>query len=601
MNQTIEERQQQRRMLAERVPVGIEGFAELADPIHQGIFVDRTPWLKDLLNERAKVVAFHTFRRSGKSLTASMIEHFFASAVEGQSTQGLFDRLALGQSDPEFVTDHQGQYPVIAFSLKDVPKKTYQETRSSFIAKISTVYRSHKILEHSTLLTDAEKRLYQAAVNGEFDGFYQPLTLENSLAQLSRLLYNHHGSEKKVFIIIDEYDAPLVAATNYGYLEDMTLFYRNFLTEALKTNPVLEKGILFGILRISKESLLSGLNNPQIYTLLNPGAYQPYFGFTEKEIKGLLNQLNLSDDVLTELKEWYNGYVVGDYDIYNPYSVMSYLKQGGGKPRSFWVNTSNDSLLKRCLLNADYEVKDQFRALMEGREYINVHLSEMVTFENLENDAGALWALMFATGYLTPAGPLEPVRAHYEGPLRIPNKEVLSLFLDIFTDWFIGQVVKRGATLEPFYKAIDRGNADALGQWLGNFLATHTSYHNLTQEDAYHSLLIGLTAGIFETHHVFSETEAGHGRADLMIVPRESYQKSHLAWIFEFKRPQKVPKDLSEDDAELLAKNLAKEALAQIDMKAYETFLTKFPHIKQTLRLGIGFVKKQVEWESILV
>lgn len=599
MSQTLEERQKQKEILASRIPVGIESFADLVNPINQGIFVDRSFWLKDLFNERAKVVAFHTFRRSGKSLTASMIEHFFGSHVEGRATQGLFDHLAIGQTDPAFVAEHQGKYPVIALTLKGVQNDSYEGALRSFARLIGKLFEKHTDLLESKNLIAEQKQNYQRYL---LLGSNQDLTTEDlqvSLDYLSGLLYNHAAQQKKVIIVIDEYDAPMAAAARHGYLDQMTDFMRAFLGSALKTNDRLEKGFLFGVLRIARESLLSDLNNPRIYTLFEQGAYEPYFGFTEPEVESLVERADLPKDILTNLKVWYNGYKIGSYSLYNPYSVMSYLVRGGGDPKSFWVNTANDDLLKKCLLNAKADEKDKFRALIAGHSEVRVQLSETVRFEQVETDGRAFWALMYGAGYLTAAGPLKSVRTHYEGTVCIPNQEVQSLYLDIFTDWFSDEVIKRGSFLEPFYEAIDTGDVEALGEYLGNFLATHVSHYNLRKEESYHSLILGLTAGLFETHVIFSETEAGHGRADLLIVPRETYKKSRRAWVFEFKRPQKIPKNINDEEEEQLAENLAKEALEQMDAKSYEIFLKKFPHVSQFMLVGIGFVQKQARWQSI--
>lgn len=290
------------RQTALQAPTGIDDFFDLINPKYPRLYVDRSLWVQQIFEENAKVLAFHTFRRSGKSLTASMLEYFFAPQVGTIETEGMFNHLKLGQENPDFAKEHQGKYPVIAMTLKNVQGVTFEETATSLCGLIKDTYLKYSYLKASSFLSHDEKAqfsMYAAALETD------PLNFkiwEKSFLRLTIYLEKHH--QKRVMIIIDEYDAPLVAGAQHGFLPEITAFMRELLGAALKSNQALEKAVLFGIIRFSKESFLSGLNNIQVYTLLQPGHYHPYFGFSKEEVVRLLQQADISLDYLEEIRRW---------------------------------------------------------------------------------------------------------------------------------------------------------------------------------------------------------------------------------------------------------------------------------------------------------
>lgn len=276
---------------------------------------------------------------------------------------------------------------------------------------------------------------------------------------------------------------------------------------------------------------------------------------------------------------------------------MSYIKDGVGCSRTFWVNTGNDALQRQLLSIASDDIRDKFRSLISENTPITVELSDMIRFEDVNTDEKAFWALLYASGYLTAVEPLQPIRTHYEGEVKIPNFEIQGLYVDVLNNWLSKEVLSKipGSSLKIFYRAVQEGNADKLGRWLGDFLVTHTSHHQLTTESSYHVLLLGLAAGLVDSHFVWSEPESGDDRPDLMLVPK-SEKICDLAWIFEFKRLPKTPGRKTPQTRQLLLEELAQKAVEQITENRYQAKLAALPHVKRILKIGMAFGGKQVVW-----
>jgi len=569
--------------MPKRAPMGVGNFAELVHPDNQYVFADRTTAIKQVVQD-GKVIAFHTFRRGGKTLFASMLQHFFSPEVAGVKTLGLFDTLDIGK-DNAFVEKYQGQYPVIMLSFKEVQEDTYESAFKVVRNLMRNAYLSHPELATSIRLTKEDKEDIELYTSLMHRDKIEKQDVENSLKKLTELLHKHHG--KKVWVIIDEYDTPLTAAYRKRYLEDMTQFMKNFLSAGLKDNDYLEKGVLTGILRLSKESILSGLNNPKVYTLLNPGEYNPYFGFTEEEVERLFREADLEHQ-LVPIKNWYNGYQVNHQRLYNPWSIINCIDSKGAL-KSYWVNTANDALLQDALLNAPADIKAQFKTLLADGARVPGELSELIRFEEIRTDARSLWSLLVAAGYLT----VEDVHLKgvgYEGQLRIPNEEIKTVYVDVFSKW-LEHTMGGHLEYQKLLKALIKGEVDTFTDLIGNFLITYASVYDLKQENSYHMLVLGLVAALTSDYYLHSNIEAGIGRPDILLIPRDSKQGPAL--ILEFKHTKEASKQEKDADG----------ALAQIDDRHYAAILGKHPDIKDVLKIGMAFCEKSVitrsEWVDL--
>jgi hypothetical protein len=563
--------------MPKRAPIAVGNFAKLVNPDNNYLFVDRTPFIKQIVFD-ADVMAFHTFRRGGKSLLASMLQHFFAAEVTGVPTKGMFDTLAIGREDKAFVDRYQGQYPVIMISFKEVQEATYESAQTKIKAIVMDAYRNHRYLLDSAKIYPEDKEDIRKILADEN---FTKEKLEHSLFTLTRLLHKHHG--KKVWVIIDEYDTPLTAAYRKDYLDSMTLFMKNFLSAGLKDNDYLEKGVLTGIIRFAQESMLSGLNNLKIYTLLTPGDYQPYFAFTEAEVAALFNEVGLSHET-ESIKQWYNGYQVGGQALYNPWSIMNCI-DNKGVLRPYWVNTADDALLKESLLYAPDAAKRLFEKLITAEAPLEAQLSERIRFDNLRTNPYSLWSLLYATGYLTGEIRLTDDHMDYLGALRIPNVEVKGIYKSIFETWL--NEVFQGNHVE-LLNTLRNSDIDAFTEMLGQYLLDYASSNHLKYEGSYHSLVLGIIYGLGDTHHVFSgRLETGLGFSDLLLIPRER-TGNKKAILIEFKHTKKNE----------TAEQAVNKAFDQIATLHYDAEVHKYPYITELLKVGMAFEGKAVLCKS---
>jgi len=512
-------------------------------------------------------------RRSGKSLNMSMLQYFFAEEVAGEKTSGLFDSFAIAKVDNgQFLKNHQGAYPVIAISFKDSKQETLESMFNNMKSLIVELYREHEALLLSGSLSESTKALVKRYLNGAI----QASELGQSLKFLSEVLKTVTG--KRVIILIDEYDSPLTFAYQYGFLESFSLFMRNMLSAALKDNPYLEKGLMTGILRVSKNEMLSGLNNLEIYSLLDKN-YDRYYGFTEEEVNELVEQVGISHP-LEEIRAFYNGYKIGDCTLYNPWSLMHYFDKQTLAP--YWVRTSNDKLLKKLFLESNDDQKEMFSELMQGK-IVNSRILTKTHYEELIEKPDALWTLLLFTGYLT------VIDQKQDGiellcQLKIPNKEISAQYEDIFLEWINETLGSK--RYQSFLNNLLNGRVEKFTEILADYLMESLSFRDVKSEKRaesfYHGFTAGLVATIRDTHWVDSNKESGRGLYDLMITPKDV--QNHLALILEFKQVKKT-EDL---DA------MAEKALQQIKTLRYETELLRYSHITKILKVGLAFSGKEV-------
>lgn len=534
------------------------------------LLVDKTLMIKEFW-EGQKVSLITRPRRFGKTINMSMLQHFFASEVAGQPTEGLFHAFAIArENNGEFLKQHQGKYPVIFITFKDVKESSYERTIEKIRNLIKSLYREHAS-QLELIKESASRSLFEQYLNG----LTNDESLALSLTFLSEFLFRTSG--KKAIILIDEYDTPLTHAYQNCFLDEVSNFMRNMFSAALKGNVYLEKGGMTGILRVSKNELLSGLNNLKMYSLFDE-KYSHYFGFTKKEVAELTKHFGLSHSS-KEIRQFYNGYIMGETVIYNPWSLMHYLDDRKLAP--YWVLTSGDKLLKNLFLNSNDEQKEQFSDLMQGKK-ITAEISLQTRYEELMEEADALWTLLLFSGYLT-ATSKKQKRSHLVCELRIPNEEILSQYQDIFSHW-LKTTLGGNAKYSLFLKSLLEGNVEKFTAILGSYLIESLSFRDVVgdkkAENFYHGFVAGLIASVRETHWVDSNKESGHGLYDVVIIPRKGHGIRGI--IIEFKHTKRSESLEAE----------TKKALDQIDQSKYATVIERHPHIAYVLKVGLAFSGK---------
>ena len=534
------------------LPIGIENFKELIDKNYY--YVDKTNLIANIINE--KVVLYTRPRRFGKTLNMSMLYYFFS--IKEKDNAYLFDYLNISKNKDAL--KHQNKYPTIFISLKEMKNSTFDAQVSSFGDIIKNVILQNKELLESVYVDESDRVILQ-----DFRFLKGTLNqLKYSLKTISRCLYNHY--HQKVIILIDEYDVPLQSAYQNNYYDEMVEFLRNVFSSALKTNDALEKGILTGCLRISKESIFTGLNNFKTYSLLDE-MNEKYFGFNEKEVKQLLEDYQLSS-YMDEVKEWYDGYLFGNTEIYNPWSTLMYVDKkshfSSYKPTSFWANTSGNDLVVNYIQNGSDELHEEFEQLIQGKT-LEKYIKPELTYREMDN-INNIYSFLLLTGYLRVVEDLGENKYR----LVIPNKEVYEIYKQSFMSYFEDYTFVRK---EDLYQCLVREDVDQANEILGDILSRSISYFD-NQESFYHGFLLGLFSG----KKIKSNREAMHGRFDLCILPKQIFQ---TALILECKHSKSV-KELVSD---------AKEGAKQIIDNKYEDEIINdgYLHVKG---YGISFYKK---------
>ena len=534
------------------IPTGIESFKTMIDK--NAYYVDKTNLIQDVLNEQ--VVLYTRPRRFGKTLNMSMLYYFFS--IKEKENAYLFDELNISKNKEAL--KHQNQYPTLFITLKDMKNSSYEKQMNRFKEVICLCAKSHLELLNSERLLASEKKLFQKYVDNETEDN----ELEISLFNISYFLYKHY--HQKVIILIDEYDVPLQAAYQYNYYDEMVEFLRSVFSSALKTNDALEKGIMTGCLRISKESIFTGLNNFTSYSILN-NIGNEYFGFTEKEVLQLLKDYNLID-YIDEVKEWYDGYLFGNIEIYNPWSTLMYVKNKiqdqSFRPISFWANTSGNDIVVNYIQNGSDELHEDFEQLIQGKS-LTKYIKPELTYREMDN-INNIYSFLLLTGYLK----IKEDLGENKYKLIIPNKEVYEIYKQTFMSYFEDYTFVRK---EDLYQSLVKGDVDHANEILGDILSRSISYFD-NEESFYHGFLLGLFSG----KKIKSNREAMHGRFDLCILPKQIFQ---TALILECKHSKSV-KDLISDASE--------GAQQIIDNKYEEEIINEgYLHVKG---YGISFYKK---------
>ena len=440
---------------------------------------------------------------------------------------------------------------------------------------IISVYDTHNYLKNSDKLTDNQRKLYSLIL----DGAGSESQLQNALQTLTECLCRHH--EKKVYLLIDEYDTPLQASFQYSYYEGMVNFIRGLFGSALKGNASIEKAVVTGILRVAKESLFSGLNNVKVYSLLN-AKYSQYFGFTEEEINELLQKFGLQSQA-EGIKKWYNGYQFGETVIYNPWSIANCIKRNG-LLQPYWLNTSENTLIKQLLATADEDTKTQLESLVRN-ESIEVIVDEYVTFINFNMNPSAIWSLMLSSGYLK-AISCEPKDEKLKCILLPPNYEVYLIYSSMVKEWISARVGYE--TYDYFINTLLKGNIIDFTKMLKKYMLETFSIFDISgknPEKFYHGFVLGLISSTMKTHTIKSNRESGYGRYDVLVIPKDLTLPNAVGLIMEFKIADDCDGDL---------KASAQVALQQIKARNYEAEMQQ-TGVSKIIKIGLAFWEKQVE------
>ena len=534
------------------IPTGIENFKELIDKDYY--YVDKTNLIVNIINE--KVVLYTRPRRFGKTLNMSMLYYFFS--IKEKKNSYLFNHLNISKNIDAL--KHQNKYPTIFISLKDMKVPSMENQLLNFSSIIARLLDQFEDILDYDIFNDREKTL----LNKYHMGIASKNELAESLLNISICLEKYY--HQKVIILIDEYDVPLQSAYQNNYYDEMVDFLRSVFSSALKTNDALEKGIMTGCLRISKESIFTGLNNFTSYSILN-NIGNEYFGFNENEVKQLLEDYQLSS-YMNEVKEWYDGYLFGNTEIYNPWSTLMYVKNKiqdqSFKPVSFWANTSGNDLVVNYIQNGSDELHEEFEQLIQGQS-LEKYIKPELTYREMDN-INNIYSFLLLTGYLRVIEDL----GENKYKLVIPNKEVYEIYKQSFMSYFEDYTFVRK---EDLYQCLVKEDVDQANEILGDILSRSISYFD-NQESFYHGFLVGLFSG----KKIKSNREAMHGRFDLCILPKQIFQ---TALILECKHSNSV-KELVSD---------AKEGAKQIIDNKYEDEIINdgYLHVKG---YGISFYKK---------
>ena len=553
-----------------KLPVGIDDFRKLRES--NFYYVDKTRLIEQLLLNWSEVTLFTRPRRFGKTLNMSMLKSFFEIGTD----KTLFDGLYIS-GNKELCDEHMGKYPVIFLLLKGVEGLEFSSAKRMLCTIIEREIDRHYYLKTSDALTDEDRTLFTKMLHGQADN------IEDSIRMLSQLLYKHYG--QKAVILIDEYDVPLDKAFQNGYYKEMVSLIRGLFGQALKTNEFLQFAVLTGCLRVSKESIFTGLNNFEINSIVDID-HDEQFGFTDDEVMKLLLDYDRSERY-PDVKEWYDGYHFGNADIYCPWDVINFAKKlvsdPSARPSAFWINSSGNDMVKRFVDKADQTTRDEIEKLVAGG-FVEKQLRLDLTYDEIDNTIDNLWSVLFTTGYLTKIGEVKvPDSESYAYRLVIPNKEVREVFVLQIQEWFKAIVAKDDDTMKLLSRAILDKDEKQIARQLNIVMSRvisilDTKAPDAMKENFYHGLLLGLLRGSNPDWLIKSNRESGDGFSDILIMPEDP----DAGIVIEVK----YAKEMKELDAACEA------AMAQIKNKRYDEAL-RYEDRCDILAYGIAFCRKR--------
>ena len=532
-------------------------------------YIDKTLFIKDVIDNKSEVTLITRPRRFGKTLNMSMLKYYFDCSIK--DTARLFEGLKIMEQGEKY-TSKQGAYPCIYLTLKNVSESNFQNLLYEFKNAIASMYKEHLYLLESDKLFDFEKNNIMNIIQKK----QEDISLKSSVIDLSEYLYRHFG-EKKVIILIDEYDVPLQSAYVRGYYDVAIEFLKNFYKLSFKDNPYMEKTVLTGVSRVAKESIFSGANNFKVYTILD-NEFADDFGITSEEIDEILKDFKVQEEK-EEIKKWYDGYRIGNVEgIYNPWSILNFLTDGVLQP--YWVNTSSNDLIK-LIVKKSVGIKEKIYELIEGKA-IEVPINLETIIIGIEDRTDNIWGLMLGTGYLKIVEQVDKRR--YK--VKLPNYEIKSLFEDIVEDWFSNKV--SGEDLRSILSDLVNLRIPDFQKKFRRLVEEMFSYMDVgrdTAENFYHAFVLGLLVGLKDTYYIKSNRESGLGRYDIMLEPKD---KNGNGFIIEFK----IAEDMEEDTLE----ELLEKAKEQIEIKKYDVELRE-RGIKSITKMVIACKGKQFKME----
>ena len=566
------------------ISIGKQDFTSLRE--NNCFYIDKSDLIREWWDSQDEITLITRPRRFGKTLNMSMLNYFFSNLYTDK--KALFEDLSIWKE--EKYRNLQGIYPVIFISFASVKGNTYQDTRDGVIMAINEAYSEHRYLLEWKGLTEGERKCFEELDNyAKNPGIKEPVandTICNAVKNLSNCLYRYY--KKKILIFLDEYDTPMQESYLYEYWEEFIAFIRNFFNATFKTNPYLERAMMTGITRVSKESVFSDLNNLNVVTTTSR-EYETCFGFTEQEVFCALETMGMSEEKQL-VKSWYDGFVFGSRkDIYNPWSITNYLDKKQLRP--YWADTSSNGLINRLIRRSSPEIKELMEELLQGREIV-VNFDEQIVFEQLEQDENAIWSLMLASGYL------KATEVEYRGILRDPwyhlmitNLETTAMFSSLFKGWFY----QSRSNYNQFVKALLNSDLDAMNYYMNQISMATFSYFDMSgKEDGsgaperfYHGFVLGLIADQTDQYEICSNRESGFGRYDVMMIPRKPGNRRCPAIIMEFKVHNSKKEETLEETVD--------HALDQIEAMNYDAQLFARGFERKEIRhYGFAFEGKKV-------
>ena len=555
--------------MRKKLPIGIDGFEKIRT--NNFYYVDKTMFIAELLQNWGEVNLFTRPRRFGKTLNLSMLKCFF----EIGGRQELFDGLKISQ-EKELIEEYMGQFPVISVSLKSVDGLSFEAASAALRNIVGKEASRFQFLRESVRLSENERERYEALIRVDQGVFaMNDELLVDSLLTLSQLLSKHY--DRKIILLIDEYDVPLDKAFQAGYYDRMVSLIRNMLGNVLKTNDALFFAVLTGCLRISKESIFTGLNNLKVHTV-SDSRYDEYFGFTDADVSDLLDFYDLSSykDIM---KDWYDGYLFGKINVYCPWDVINYcdtlLSDEDAEPENYWANTSGNDIVRRLLKKADQTTKNEVEQLLNNK-YIVKSVRQELTYRDIDSSVDNIWSVLYSTGYLTQCGRLPGKQLK----LIIPNREVHELFTDLVKEWFQEKTLSDSAKIHRFCRAFPAGEVDMIQNMLHDYLWDSISIRDTAvrmdrKENFYHGMILGLLRSQ-ENWLIQSNAETGEGYSDISI-----YTPEHIGIVIELKYAH---------DGNL--EKACAKALQQIREKKYAVGLRR-KGMERIITYGIAFYEKE--------
>lgn len=552
--------------MKKNLPIGISDFKELITK--NKYYIDKTMLIKDILNS-SKVVLIPRPRRFGKTLNMSMLKYFFEKT--DLNKEYLFSNFQIWDDEPS--KTHFNKYPVIFITFKDVKSNTYNDTIEEIRMLMSRLYLDHLYLRNSKALDQIEKDYFERIINRN----PSIIDLKSSLHELTIFLSKHH--KENVILLIDEYDTPIQSSYINNFYDKVISFFRGYLSSVLKDNVNLQSGILTGILRVAKEGIFSGLNNLDVFTILD-NKLDKYFGVLDYELNEILAYYNIKDET-NEFRKWYNGYVFGSETVYNPWSILNAINNIGAFFKPYWINTSGNELIRDIITRSSHVVKNELEDLMNGI-VVEKEIYEHIIYSEIENDSNTLWTFLLFSGYLTYTSKKQENLRNIYG-LQIPNLEVTYLFQSIIRDWFSHSINNDNYKL--MLKSLLKADMETFEEILSEFVYKSFSFFDVggeSPEKVYHSFILGLLISLSNTYELKSNKESGLGRYDVMLIPKDKNKKG---FIFEFKKTNKRKNETLEKAA-----NMALEQIIKMD---YRQELTD-RGVNDILEIGIAFAGKEI-------